>query len=975
MVLLVILVLEAHSQSSIHPPVRNERDLISAIANSPAGQVGGIRELLIANQNLVSPGLYDEVSRLAMHIYYSNSGHAINLLRAAVEVALLLDDSPRIAAAFYRLGRAYSGAYKIDEAIEAFIISQAYFDSQGNTEEAINVSGDLALNYLYKRDFERARQDALWSFNLHGSSAIDDLSLTLRSGDYGIALSLWVLAFLDSRDGNHNQAINYYQKACALFQRLDKGSLRYGYYLAESLSGLGRVYYQAGDNLQALVLFEKALDVARRALQKSRIASVLNDMGVLFLSQQDYVKAMDYFSQSLQTYRSLNNKLETARLEYNLGIAHQRSGNYEQALDLCQSSQNHGREGQFVEIMIVAGEGLSTIHRERGNYVKALEELDASETLARSANEKYLLAEILWLKAKVYQAAQRNDEASAAATAAIFEAKQVNAQNISYLAYTTLGQCYLAQKMFDPARQNLSRAVKELEGVRTRIAGREYERQLFFEQKIAPYNSMIDLLVMQKRPVEALLFAEKAKARTLIDVLSQGRTDLFRAMTLEERQEEKRLNHQIMNINRLLRDESLSPRPEMTKINKLSAELTSARSSYSSFQARVFSLHHDSSGNLPPSKEINESDLKNVLRNTRTAILEYVVRENGVYLFVITKRPQSPGIKVNAYDIAIDKKALEEKVMEFHRMIANRDLLFSPKAREIYDLLIKPAETEIQGKTTLCFIPDGVLWNVPFQATQVMANRFLIEDYAIYYTPSLSALKILSAPPRMREMSKASTLISLANPSVKRGAVSHLEATQRAGNLEPLPEAEIEVKKIEKLFLNNWSKTFTGEAATESSFKSLASKYDIIHLATHGILDNQHPLYSYLLFSDDGSEQEDGMLEAREVMNLDLNADLVVLSACETARGSIKRGEGVVGMSWAFLVAGSKATVVSQWKVNSASTAQFMVNFYRHLLGSDPKVKTTKSQALRRAALGVLKAGHYGHPYYWASFIILGNGG
>src|SRR5262249_50231230 len=142
-----------------------------------------------------------------------------------------------------------------------------------------------------------------------------------------------------------------------------------------------------------------------------------------------------------------------------------------------------------------------------------------------------------------------------------------------------------------------------------------------------------------------------------------------------------------------------------------------------------------------------------------------------------------------------------------------------------------------------------------------------------------------------------------------------------------------------------------------------------------GVLDNQHPLYSYLLFSDNRSEQEDGLLEAREVINLDLNADMVVLSACDTARGSIKRGEGVVGMSWAFLVAGTRTAVVSQWKVNSASTAQLMVQFYQHLLDADPKVKTTKSQALRKAALDLSKEPLYRHPYYWASFIVIGDGG
>src|SRR5262249_249440 len=168
---------------------------------------------------------------------------------------------------------------------------------------------------------------------------------------------------------------------------------------------------------------------------------------------------------------------------------------------------------------------------------------------------------------------------------------------------------------------------------------------------------------------------------------------------------------------------------------------------------------------------------------------------------------------IKVYDIAISKKELEEKVKEFRRMIAIRYLFFSPRARELFDLLIKPAETDLQDKTTLCLVPDGVLWNVPFQATRKINNHYLIEDYSVYYAPSLTALKILSSP-RSNGINKTNSLLSLANPSVKKSVVSDLEVAQRAGNFQPLPEAETEVKKIGQLFPVNQSKSFIGEAAT-----------------------------------------------------------------------------------------------------------------------------------------------------------------
>lgn len=166
------------------------------------------------------------------------------------------------------------------------------------------------------------------------------------------------------------------------------------------------------------------------------------------------------------------------------------------------------------------------------------------------------------------------------------------------------------------------------------------------------------------------------------------------------------------------------------------------------------------------------------------------------------------------------------------------------------------------------------------------------------------------------------------------------------------------------------SKVLVGPDAGKKVFKVEASKYGIIHLATHGILDDGNPMYSRLLMArTENDPDDDGMLEAREVMQMNLRADLVVLSACQTARGRISAGEGVVGMSWAFFVAGVPTVIVSQWKVDSASTAKLMINFHQRL-----KVQngTMKAQALRQAALGLLKDKTHQHPFYWGGFVLIG---
>lgn len=207
-----------------------------------------------------------------------------------------------------------------------------------------------------------------------------------------------------------------------------------------------------------------------------------------------------------------------------------------------------------------------------------------------------------------------------------------------------------------------------------------------------------------------------------------------------------------------------------------------------------------------------------------------------------------------------------------------------------------------------------------------------------------------------------------ANPSIR------LQDTRNGERLVALPDAETEVRSLTQFFAANRSNLFIGANANEKTFKSQAPMYSIIHCATHGVLDNNHPLYSYLLFSNaDGDGGNDGLLEAREIMNLELNADLVVLSACETARGRVGAGEGMIGMSWAFFAAGSRATIVSQWKVNSASTAEWMTGFYQELRPAADGKKFVKADALRLAMLKMMKDRRYSHPFYWAGIVLIGS--
>ena len=241
----------------------------------------------------------------------------------------------------------------------------------------------------------------------------------------------------------------------------------------------------------------------------------------------------------------------------------------------------------------------------------------------------------------------------------------------------------------------------------------------------------------------------------------------------------------------------------------------------------------------------------------------------------------------------------------------------------------------------------------------------MLEDHALYYAPSLNVLREMSKERTGKEKS-ATSLIAFGNPVIGKDE-------QRNEELCPLPEAETEVATVARTFGSAGSKAFIGREASEKTFRALAPTYSTIHLATDGIIDNRQPLYSHLLLTKTtGDPANDGLLEAREIMNMNLHADLAILSACETANGRISPGEGVMGMSWAFFVAGTRSMLVSQWKVNSTSTSQLMMNFYQSVESKQNHPTPKKATALREAAVRLMKDQRYRHPFYWAGFVLVG---
>jgi len=231
-----------------------------------------------------------------------------------------------------------------------------------------------------------------------------------------------------------------------------------------------------------------------------------------------------------------------------------------------------------------------------------------------------------------------------------------------------------------------------------------------------------------------------------------------------------------------------------------------------------------------------------------------------------------------------------------------------------------------------------------------------------------------AAQPSAGSKNTQPVLLALGNPKLSEETIAKVHLVRRDEPLSPLPDAEKEVNFLGRLYGPGNSRLLIGEQAQEAIVKAEAGKYEVLHFATHAVLDDRNPLYSRIILSRaEGDAHEDGLLEAWEIMKLDLDAELAILSACQTARGRVAAGEGVIGMSWALFVAGSPAAIVSQWKVDSARSAELMIEFHRNLRQKqrDSRLTYTRSESLRQASLKLLHS-TYNHPAYWAAFILIG---
>lgn len=849
------------------------------------------------------------------------------------------------------------------------------------------------------------------------------LSVAERVGDRpGVATALRLTGNVHASRGDNVEALEYYRKSRKLSEELgDKpgvaGSLNNSGSVLDSLgdyvraledyqrglviateikhqhlvtlllNNIGLIYRKQGDIMLALDYLQRSQKIAEASGDRAALSLSLLNIGAIHSSQGNYPQALEYYQKSLAIQEELGAKWAIPRILGNIGLAHTYQRNYPLALEFHQKTLKMAEELGDKEVIAGSLNNIGNVYEAQGDYPRALEYFRKSLELAEAMGNKVIvadswrdLAETYYLTGEYRKAIEHAERASALSL-------EGDMPDFYWWARTVVGKSRLALGEGEAARQPLLDAISTVEELRWRVVGGEQERQRFFETKVAPYYAMVELLLSQGDDFQALAYAERAKGRVLHDVLSNGRVNIIKAMTAEEQRRERALNEEISALNTRIYRERQQTRPDAARLADLDARLRRARLEYESFLTSLYVAHPELKvrrGEPPP---LTREQVEALLPDSKAALLEFVVADQGVRLFVVTRAEGARGgLELKTYRLGVKSEELAALVADFRGRLAERNLEFQEVARRLYDLLLRPASAQLRRKTLLAVVPDGVLWELPFQALRPSEDAYLIESAALFYAPSLGVLHAMRGLPgagaarqsRPRPSTRGhSDLLAFGNPALGREVVERVRAVHRDEKLGPLPEAEREVNMLRELYGPSRSRVYVGAQAREGLAKAEVGDYRVVHFATHGILDDQNPMYSHVLLSQaEEGRGEDGLLHAWEIMNLDLRAEMVVLSACQTGRGRVGAGEGIVGMSWALFVAGSPRTVVSHWKVESSSTTRLMVEFHRALLaaGARPGGRSAKADALRAAGLALLNDSRYRHPFYWAGFAMVGDG-
>jgi CHAT domain-containing protein len=996
--------------------------------------------------------LAEKIFAEAEHLCSEGTADSCRLALAKYERALALwktvDDREQQGTTLRRIGRIYSGLGDSKKALDYFMRSQKLCETFASVRCNLETRNELSPLYVVLGDVEKAWEQCDGALKLSRDSAN-------RAGE---AQALYNVGDVYYARGDQETAIEHFQQALSIWKELgdDKGLAQTFLYLGYCFSDLSNTQQAAHSYTQAFSLFEKVNDIRGRAQTLTAIGNLHNANG-------ERQAALEYYDRSAPLFHRTGDRLEEARALNGMGFIYNKLGEPKRAIEYYQRAR-----GLFRDLDYKNGESatlflIGQVELAMGDHAAALRDLQQSLTIIRPVGDQRLEATLL---SEIGMARTLSGDTSGAFEASR-QALALNRKvkdryresytlsNIAYLQERTgakqqalesyndalalskaigdrPGQSLMLFNVarvlrdlgnLDQARSNTEEALAINDTLRTKVAGDEM-RALYSATVHQLYDFYVDLLMRLSKSrrdesliVKAFEASERGRARSLLEMLSEGRENIREGVdaTLLKREQDLQRRLRELTTQRIQLAEDETSTKKVTEIEKQLDELATE---YQQVQGLIRSSSPRYAALVQPVPLSLQQVQQNVI-DPETLLLEYSLGEERSYVWAITRdsmksfelppRAQIESLSRRAYELltASNLSVRNETVPQRQARIRLAEEEFTRTSATLSQMILGPVGGELHQKR-IVIVADGALQYLPFAAlpspvsSQSASNPApLIAEHEIVLLPSASALWLMREELRGRRPAPKTVAIladavfdkgdtrlamlakdgsrnrnknspELLAANVQTRAIRSFDGLGSGrGAFGRLPYSRREADAISALVPENDVMLALGfRANLATAMGQELSQYRYVHFATHGLLNSEQPELSGILLSsyDETGKRQNGFLQLHDVYNLKLSADLVVLSACETALGKDIRGEGLVGLTRGFMYAGVPRIVASLWNVDDAATAELMGMFYRAMLTEGKR----PADALRTAQVHMWRTNQWSNPYYWAAFTLQG---
>jgi CHAT domain-containing protein/tetratricopeptide (TPR) repeat protein len=885
------------------------------------------------------------------------------------------------------------------------------------------------------------------------------LAFFQTSGErYRAALTYGELGITYAELGEFRQAAEHFNQALRLYRELNDRYLE-----ASALNNLGRVFDVLGEPQQALDIYGRALVLAHTQANRASEASILNNIGVIYNSLADWQRGLEYFHQARLLFQTLGDQRREAIALQNIGVAYRFLGDIERALEhyrralalrktvndkageaetLSDIGYIYARQGRTQEALMQyqqalllqrvignrLGEGqtfsyLGGAYLAAGEPARAREYFEQSLPLLRAAGDRRFEALATNNLGQALAAQGDSEQARARYTTALATFRELGDRQGEAQTLQGLARIAHAQGQFDEARRQLEAALTLFEDVRTRVSSPQL-RASYLATRQDAYQLYVDLLMQQHRrepsagnDAVALQISERARARGLLEMLTEANADIRQGVDARLIARERELAQQLN-----AKAERLTQRNIPAQLEALKKEVSQLEIEHEQVQSDIRRASPRYAALTQP-QPLKLEEIQQQLLDKNSLLVEYSLGEERSYLWVagkdsiasyeLPKRAliEEAAKRVNDLLVARSLRPRNETPPQRITRIAEADAQLSEAAKRLSEMVLAPAAARLAGNRLL-IVADGALQYVPFAMLPIAADKGdivpLIVQNEIVTLPSASTLAVMRRELNGRQPAPK-MLAVFADPVFagddERGKMGTIRPGNKPGGKGEVKAQATEVVAIGRNIVHEEEKSsdiasgklliprlpYTRQEAERilavtpntanlkaidfRASRALATgvelgQYRYLHFATHGLLDTENSKLSALVLSrvDEHGKPQDGFLRAHEIYNLNLPAELVVLSACQTGLGKEYKGEGLVGLTRGFMYAGAARVVVSLWNVNDKATADLMAKFYQRML----KDRQRPAEALRSAQVEMWRQKQWQSPYYWAGFVLQG---